>query len=104
MLASVRRRPRAQNRGPIVRGSSDVIVQLDSMALEGLEHRLQACLEESPSARRAGMDGLPNLHSTGCSYDPRVRMKFETGWIPLETDEVDQETCVLFQVCDQLFV
>ena len=83
---------------------SIVTIQLDSVALEGLEHWLEACLVKSPSARRTGMDGLSNLHTAGRAHDTRIRMEFEAGWIPLETDEVDQAPGVSFQVGDQLFV
>ena len=83
---------------------SVAIIQLDSMALEGSKHRLQACLVESPSAHGAGMDGLANLYEAGRAHDARIRIKLEAGWIPRETDEVDQATCVSFQIGDQLFV
>ena len=50
------------------------------------------------------MDRLANLRQAGRADHPRVGMEFEARRVPIETDEVDQEPGVTFQVGDHLFV
>jgi hypothetical protein len=77
---------------------------LDSVPIQSLEQRLKISLIVSPSTGRARMDGLTNLRQAGRPHHARIGMKLENRTVPLEADEVDQETGVTFQVSDHLFV
>ena len=94
----------ARGHSPSLRLTSVALRGLDSIPLERLKKRLKVRLIVSPSADRAGMDGLANLHEAGCAHHARIGMESRHEGSQSRPTKSIRRRRMMFQVGDHIFV
>ena len=74
------------------------------MPVECLEERGEIGLILPPDFDGIGIDGLAHLDEAGSANDPPVRVKLQTGRVPVELQEFDYPTRLTLEVGHQFFV
>ena len=81
-----------------------VIVNWHALLLQRFPHQAELVFVTPPSADRASVDRLPNLHSARRRHRRILFVKMQAGVFPWQFQKFDQRAGIEFEVASRVFI